>query len=105
MAQVLRHAEHPYLGKGDEGVPRLDALVIYGVGHAQQRGGALMDCHLHAVATALDEADEQLLGLRGGAQVHLGGEHAQNRPGPGIPPLGVGDHLALVDHRRLVPPL
>ena len=61
-----------------------------------------MNGHLHTVPTALNEADEQLLGLRGGAQVHLGGEHPQNRPGPGVPPLGVGDHLALVDHRRLI---
>ena len=105
LAQVLRHAEHPHLGEGDEGVPGLHPLVVDGVGHAYQRGGPLVLLHLIGVPAALDEADEQVLGLRGGAQVDLRGQHSQDGPGPGVPPLGVGDHLALVDDRHVIAPL
>ena len=61
-----------------------------------------MDLHRVAVPAALNEADQQLLGLRGGAQVNLRGQDAQDGPGPGIAPLAVGDHLTLVDDGHLI---
>ena len=61
-----------------------------------------MDLQLPGVAAALDDADEEVLGLRGGAQVDFRCLNTQNGPGPGIAPLAVGDHLALVDDRHVV---
>ena len=63
-----------------------------------------MDLHLIAVAAALDKTNEQMLCFRCGTQMDLRGQNAQNRPSPGVAPLLVGNHLALVNHRRFVAP-
>ena len=57
---------------------------------------------LVAVPAAVDDAPEQMLGLRGGAEMDLRGLHAQNGPRPGVAPVGVGDHLALVDDGHVI---
>ena len=55
----------------DEGVPGLDPGVVDGVGHTDQGGGPLVDLQLPAVPAAVDEADQQILRLRGGAEMDL----------------------------------
>ena len=102
LAQVLGHAEHPHLGKGDQGIPRLDAGVVHGVVHADQGGLALVEDDLIGIPAAFDQPQQQVLGLRGGAQVDLRGQDPQDGPGPSVTPLAVGDHLALVDDRHVV---
>lgn len=62
----------------------------------------MVDLHLITVSAAGDDAQEKVLGLRGGAEVDLRRQDPQNGPGPGIAPLPVGDHLTLVDHSHLV---
>ena len=97
LTQVLGHTEHPHLGEGNQRVPRLDPLIVHGALHAHQGGLSPVDLHLVTVPAALNEADEQLFGLRGGAEVDFRGQYPQNGPGPGVPPLGVGNELALVN--------
>ena len=71
LAQVLRHAEDPHLGKGDEGIPRLDPGVVHRVVHAHQGSLAPVPDDFVAVPAAFDEAHQQVLGLWGSAQVDL----------------------------------
>ena len=63
-----------------------------------------MDLHLRAVPAAFNQTQKQVLGLRSGAEVDLRGQNAQDGPGPGVAPLRVGDHLALVNHRHVIAP-
>ena len=58
---------------------------------------------LPCVAGALNDADEKIARLGRGAEMHLRREHAEDRARPGKAALPVGDHLALVDHRHVVP--
>ena len=102
LAQVLGHAEYPHFGKGNQGIPRLDAGVVHGVVHADQGGLALVEDDLIGIPAAFNQTQQQVLGLRGGAQVDLRGQDPQDGPGPSVTPLAVGDHLALVDDRHVV---
>ena len=61
-----------------------------------------MDLYLEAVAAASDEPNKDILRLGRRAQMHFRSLYAEDRPGPGVAPLGVFDHLAFVDDRHIV---
>ena len=101
--QILGHGKHPELRERDKRVAGLYVVKINFPAHAHERRFAQMPDLLPRVAGALNDADQKIARLGRGAEMHLRREHAEDRARPGKAALPVGDHLALVDHRHIVP--
>ena len=101
--QPARDIQNGPFGEHDQGVPFLHILrETDGNRLAHQRGFSLVAVNLPGILTQGDQMGDYLLGGGAHAYVDFLRLYAQNGPGPGMAPVGIGDHLRLIDDSHFI---
>ncbi len=93
---------HPF-GEHNQGIPFLHVIGEgKGLILAEQSCLALISVHLEGIPAQGDQVGDDLLCRSAHADMDFLRLHAQDGPGPGVPSVGIGNHLGFIDDGNVI---